>query len=72
MATVLLTPHIIMVTLGAIFSWLGFGTKKSWSVLVAAILFSIATVLFIPYAFFTIPLIVLGFIGYSLQKKLIR
>lgn len=72
MATALLTPHIIMVTLGAIFSWLGFGTKKSWPVLVAAILFSIATVLFIPYAFFTIPLIVLGFIGYSLQKKLIR
>lgn len=68
-ATTLVMPHIVMIALGAIFSWLGFCLRKSWAALVGAILYCVATVLFFLYALFTIPLIVLGFVGYTKQKK---
>ncbi len=68
--TALLLPHIVMVSLGAIFSWLGFGLKACWAILVGAILFCVAT-LFMPlYFMFTVPLLVLGFIAFSKQKKI--
>ena len=69
-ATALVTPHIIMIVLGAIFGWLGFALKKSWGALVAAILYCVAFVLFFVYFMFTIPLIILGFVGYTKQKQL--
>lgn len=69
-ATALVTPHMIMVSLGAIFSWLGFSLKKSWMALVAAIMYCVAALCFLLYAIFCIPMIILGFIGYSKQKKL--
>ena len=69
-ATALVTPHIIMITLGAIFGWIGFALKKSWGALVSAILYCVAFVLFFVYFMFTIPLIVLGFVGYTKQKQL--
>ena len=37
-ATALVTPHLIVMGLGAIFSWLGFFLKKSWGALVGVIL----------------------------------
>ena len=69
-ATVLVTPHMLLTGLGAIFSWIGFGIKKNWGALVGAILYSVGAILFIPYAMFSIPLIVLGFVGYAKQKKI--
>ena len=69
-ATALVTPHITVIGVGAVFSWLGFVLKKSWAALVAAILYCVGAFLFIAYIFFCIPLIILGFIGYSKQKKL--
>ena len=69
-ATAMVTPHIIMFLVGAIFGWIGFIAKKSWAALVAAILYSVGTLLFLMYAMFGIPLLIFGFIGYSKQKKL--
>ena len=70
-ATVLVTPHMAVIGIGAVFSWIGFGLRKSWAALVAAILYCVGAFLFIAYIIFCIPLIVLGFIGYSKQKKLV-
>lgn len=69
-ATALVTPHIVIMGLGAIFSWLGFFLRKSWSALVGAILYCVGSLIFIVYIMFGIPLIILGFVGYSKQKKI--
>ncbi len=69
-ATALITPHMLMFLIGAIFGWVGIIFKKSWGALVAAILYSVGTLLFLAYAMFGIPILILGFIGYANQKKL--
>ena len=71
-ATALVLPHMLMFLLGAIFGWLGYLAKKSWAALVAAILYSVGTLFFLAYAMFGIPLLILGFVGYSKQKKLLK
>lgn len=69
-ATALVTPHMIMFLIGSIFGWIGYLARKSWAALVAAILYSVGTLLFLMYAMFGAPILVFGFIGYSKQKKL--
>ena len=69
-ATALITPHMIMFLIGAVFGWIGFLVKKSWAALVAAILYSVGTLFFLAYFMFGVPLLVLGFVGYAKQKKL--
>lgn len=71
-ATALVTPHMFIIALGAIFAWIGFFAKKAWGALVGAILYSVGAILFMLYAIFCIPLIILGFIGYANQKKLLK
>lgn len=71
-ATALVTPHMAVMGIGAIFSWLGFFLRKSWAALVGAILYCLGALLFIMYILFCIPLIILGFIGYTKQKKLTK
>lgn len=70
LATALVTPHMIMTAMGALFSWLGFFLRKSWAALVGAILYCVGLVLFFVYFMFSTPLIILGFVGYSKQKKI--
>ena len=69
-ATALVTPHAIMFLIGAVFGWLGYLLKKSWAALVAAILYSVGTLLFLTYIMFGGPLLILGFIGFANQRKL--
>ena len=69
-ATALVMPHMIKFLIGAVFGWIGLLAKKSWSALVAAILYSVGTLFFLAYAMFGVPILVLGFIGYGKQKKL--
>lgn len=69
-ATALVMPHMILFLIGAVFGWLGLFLKKSWAALVAAILYSVGTLLFLAYFMFGVPLLVLGFVGYSKQKKI--
>lgn len=69
-ATALVMPHMVMMGLGAIFTWLGFFLKAPWGALVGAILFCVGTVCFPMYAMFSVPLLILGFIAFSKQKKI--
>ena len=69
-ATALVMPHMIVFLIGAVFGWLGVFIKKSWAALVGALLYSVGTLLFLAYFMFGVPILVLGFIGYSNQKKI--
>ncbi len=71
-ATALVTPHAIMFLIGAIFGWIGVLFRKAWAALVGAILYSVGAVLFFAYFMFSVPLLILGFIGYSKQRKINR
>ena len=69
-ATALIAPHMVLFLIGAIFGWVGFVFKKAWGALVAAILYSVGTLLFLAYIMFGAPILILGFIGYAKQKKI--
>lgn len=71
-ATAMVTPHMLFVGLGGVFSWIGFIFKKSWAALVAAILYCVGAILFLIYALFLVPSIILGFVGYAKQKDLTK
>lgn len=71
-ATVIILPHLIAFTLGTVFVCLGFFLRKATFAMVGSILFCVAAVLFIMYAPFTIPMIILGFVGFAKQKKLME
>lgn len=72
LATLLVLPHAITTAVGAILGLVGFFTRSAGLILTGAILFSVAAVLFLLYAAFLLPSIILGFVGYSAQKKLNR
>ena len=68
-ATVLVTPHMICVWIGVIFGWLGFIMIKPWAILTSDILYAVGAILFLMYAVFLLPSIILGFVGYGVTKK---
>ncbi len=70
LATALVLPHIILIAVGAIFSWLGFFLRMKGLTLVGAIFFTIALFVFLPYFMFSAPLLILGFISFANQNKL--
>lgn len=69
-ATALVMPHMIMFLIGAVFGWIGVICKTTWAALVGAILYAVGTLLFLAYFMFGVPILVLGFVGYSKQKKI--
>ena len=69
-ATAIVMPHMIMFLIGAVFGWIGVLARKSWAALVGAILYPVGTMFFLMYAMFGVPILILGFVGYSKQKKL--
>lgn len=69
-ATALVLPHVIVTVLATVFAIIGFFVRGKGLILTGAILYSVAAVLFLVYAIFLVPSIVLGFVGYSNQKKL--
>ncbi|HCL4437448.1 benzylsuccinate synthase [Clostridium botulinum] len=70
LATALVTPHIVVLAISVMFGWLAFGLNSSGFALTASILYTVAGVMFIPYIFFVIPSIILGFVGYANQKNI--
>ena len=64
-ATLMVTPHMLFCTLASIFSAIAFFANSGGFALTAAILECVAAVLFVMYAPFLIPSIVLGFVGYA-------
>lgn len=69
-ATALVMPHLVLVILAALFGTLGFFLRNDGFNLTAGILYCVATVAFLLYFMFTVPMIVLAFVGYSSQKKM--
>lgn len=69
-ATALVTPHMILVVLAAIFNWVAYFTNKRGFALTAGILYSVGGVIFILYILFVVPSLVLSFVGYTKLKKI--
>lgn len=69
-AATLVTPHMICVSIAAIFNVLGWLNNKRNFALVGAILYCVAALAFLLYAMFVIPSIILSFIGYSRLKTI--
>lgn len=61
-------PHMLCVTLAAIFSAIGFFGKQRWSVLTAGILMSAAGVLLLEFAPMVIIQAILFFVSYARSK----
>lgn len=72
LATLLVLPHVIFVVVGALFGVIGFFARSPGFVLTSAILYSVAAIVFLVYAVFLIPSIVLGFVGFAKQRKINR
>ena len=70
LATAIIMPHLVLIILSALFGFLGFFLRKDGFNLTSGILYSVATALFLFYFMFTVPLIVLSFVGYSKQKRM--
>lgn len=70
LATLLVLPHNIVGALGALFGIIGFFNRSAGLILTSAILYAVSAAIFFLYAPFLIPSIVLGFVGYSKQKKI--
>lgn len=69
-ATALVTPHMVLVVLAAIFNVVAYFTNKRGFALVAGILYSVGGVLFLVYILFVIPSLILSFVGYAKLKKI--
>lgn len=69
-ATALVTPHMICVVIAAIFNSIAALANKRGFALVGAILYCVAAVMFLMYAPFVLPSIILSFIGYARLGKI--
>lgn len=69
-ATALVTPHMICVTVAAIFSWFAFFMNLHWAAIAAGILYVVGGIVFLAYILFVVPMIVLSFIGVSKLNKI--
>lgn len=69
-ATMLVTPHMILVVLAVIFNAIGYFRNKSGFALTGGILYSVGAVVFLLYAPFLIISIVCSFVGYSKVRKI--
>lgn len=69
-ATALVTPHMVLVTLAVIFNVLAVFNCKRGFALTAGILYSVAAVVFILYGMFLIPMIILSFVGFVKLKSI--
>ena len=66
----LVLPHMILFALGALFNWIGWGTRVRGFTLTAGILYCVALVLGIQNWFMVILPIILAFIGFAKQGKI--
>jgi hypothetical protein len=71
-AAVLVLPHMICVLIALIFNILGWAVNKREFALTAGILYSASAAMFILFAVFVVPSIVLSFVGYAKLKKIIE
>jgi len=70
LATALVTPHMVCAVVGAIFNVIAaIGNKRAFA-LVGAILYCVGALVFLLYAAFLVPSIILSFVRYARLKKI--
>lgn len=69
-ATAMLMPHLICVAIATIFNWIGFVGNIRWAALVGGIMYSVGAMLWLVYAPFVVPSLILSFVGFSKLKDL--
>lgn len=67
---ILMSLYVVFYTLATILGWVGYITKSRGPALAAAILFLIGTLFCIIFILFSLPIIILSFVGQSCQRKL--
>ena len=70
-ASAIVLPHMLATIAGAVFSVVAVIINKRWCALVAFIMYYVASLLFIMYAIFTLPIAIISTIGYVRMKKYI-
>lgn len=68
-ATALVTPHMILIVLGVVFSVVALFANKNWAAITSCVLVFVSTVLFPPSFMFTIPLGIIGIIAIVCLNK---
>ncbi len=69
LAMMVIIPHLIVATIGGIFNVVGLKIQKRGFILTAAILYSVAIVLCIFWAFALIPGMIFMWVGYAKMKS---
>ncbi len=69
-ASIVLLPHFITSVAGSVLAVVGFFSRNEGLLLAAAILFTVALAIFFLSAVFLLPAAILGFFGYSNQRRL--
>lgn len=68
-ATALVTPHMILIVLGAVFSIVALFANKNWAAITSCVLVFVSTLLMPVYFMFTIPLGIVGIIAIVCLNK---
>lgn len=69
-ATALVTPHMILIVLGAVFSIVALFANKNWAAITSCVIVFVSTLLMPIYFMFTIPLGIIGIIAIVCLNKL--
>ena len=69
-ATALVTPHMILIVLGVVFSVVALFANKNWAAITSCVLVFVSTLLMPIYFMFTIPLGIIGIIAIVCLNKL--
>lgn len=69
-ATALVTPHMILIVLGVVFSVVALFANKNWAAIISCVLVFVSTLLMPLYFMFTIPLGIVGIIAIVCLNKL--
>lgn len=66
----LFLPHVLVVWIGILLNWVGYGVRMPGLTLTAAILYSVGAFLGFLYILFMVPIIVLAFIAFAKERKI--
>jgi len=69
-ASIVLLPHFITSVAGSVLALLGFFSRNEGLLLAAAIVFTVALAMFFLSAILLLPVVILGFFGYTNQRRL--
>ena len=69
LAGLLVMPHTVLLWIGIVFNFVAWAFKQRWAALTCGILYSVSMVMFMLYAPFVLPEMVLSFVAFARLKK---